>query len=152
MANLALIAVIQASILAAPAQKFPEAYRRSLDTGKPLVILVGASWCGPCMVMKNSVLPDVTKAGGLKGVEFAYVDVDLQPELAGKLSSGGAIPQLLRYEKKKAGWTGRKLTGALNAKQVTSFVKASSANAVKPGTAATTLADPATLAHQESVK
>ncbi len=112
MANLALIAIIQTSILAVPGQNFPEAYRRSLDTGKPLVILVGASWCGPCMVMKNSVLPDVTKAGGLKGVEFAYVDMDRQPKLAARLTRGGAIPQLIRYEKTKKGWKRDLLVGA----------------------------------------
>ena len=38
---------------------------------------------------------------GLDDVEFAYVDVDRQPELTRRLARGKTIPQLIRFEKKE---------------------------------------------------
>ena len=42
MANLMLVAFVQVSVLAAHEQDFNQAYRQSLTTGRPLVVLLGA--------------------------------------------------------------------------------------------------------------
>ena len=72
--------------------------------------------------MKNTTLPQVEKAGGLKQVEFAYVDRDRQPKLATQLTRGGPLPQLIRMKKTQKGMERRRLVGGQNAKKVTSFV------------------------------
>lgn len=135
MTSLLLATVLQASVLAAepqnskqaPPQGFHEAFKRSAKTGRPLVVLLGAEWCPACHVMKNKTLPEVAKAGKLKDVEFAYVDVDREPKLAGVLARGDSIPQLIRLDKTDKGWKAEILVGAQSAKTVTSFVE------VRPG-------------------
>ena len=59
---------------------YTRAYNKSLASGRLLVVLLGARWCPACQEMKDSILPQVTKAGGLNNVEFAYVDFDRQPK------------------------------------------------------------------------
>ena len=131
MTSLLLATVVQASVVAAepkPAKKpqpqgFEAAMERSAKSDRPLVVLLGADWCPACRVMKNSTLPKVAKAGGLKDVEFVDVDVDRQRRLAGKLARGGSIPQLIRLEKTDKGWKAQHLVGARSTKEVTAFVK-----------------------------
>jgi thioredoxin-like negative regulator of GroEL len=72
--------------------------------------------------MKDSILPQVAKAGGLKNVEFAYVDIDQEPKLAGRLARANAIPQMIRFEKTEKGWGTDLLTGARSVGQVASFI------------------------------
>ena len=135
MTSLILAAVLQAQVAApsvndatvteenvVPRTDYATAFQRSMDSGKPLVVLLGADWCPGCVKMKGSILPQVARAGGLKQVEFAYVDVDRDPKLAGRLSRANAIPQLIRFEKTEEGWQRGLLTGARSVKQVTSFI------------------------------
>lgn len=122
MTSLVLTAALQAALLVAPETDYSTAYQKSVDTGRPLVVLLGADWCPACMVMKKTVIPTVTQQGGLKGVEFTYVDVDRQSKLANLLSRAQAIPQLIRFERKSTGWVSGMLLGAQSAEQVTSFV------------------------------
>ncbi|MEN6494834.1 MAG: thioredoxin family protein [Thermoguttaceae bacterium] len=123
MASLVLTAALQAALLVVPETDYSAAYQKSVDTGRPLVVLLGADWCPACMTMKNSVIPAVTQQGGLKEVEFTYVDVDRQSKLANLLSRAQAIPQLIRFERKPTGWVSGMLLGAQTPEQVTSFVK-----------------------------
>ncbi len=122
MMSLALAAAMQASLLSAAPDEFTLAYTRSLESGRPLVVLLGAPWCPSCQVMKKKTIPVVAQQGGLAGVEYAYVNVDTRPELAGKLLEGRAIPQLVRLDRVPQGWRINRLVGAQAAEQITAFV------------------------------
>ena len=50
------------------------------NTERPVVIQAGASWCGPCNILKPMLI-DAVKAQGGK-VEYLYVDVDEQKSIA----------------------------------------------------------------------
>jgi len=122
MTCLILTATIQLAAMSAPADDFDQAYRRSLATGKPLVVLVGAKWCPGCQMMSRKIIPQVAGVGGLADVEFAYVDVDRQADLAGHLLVGKAIPQLIYLQRTRMGWRRQHLTGAHSAKTVSAFI------------------------------
>jgi hypothetical protein len=79
--------------------------------------------------MRNAILPQVAKAGGLDGVEFAYVDFDRQPQLAAQLSQSKSIPQLIRLQKTRLGWDSRVLVGAKAPREVHAFVNTGLASA-----------------------
>ena len=133
MSSLALATIVQLSLLGAEEGDFYRAYQRSVETGQPLVVLIGADWCAPCQRMKNSTLPQVAKVGGLRHVVFTYVDADRQPELVSKLSRVDSIPQLIRFEKTRSGWKGELLAGARSAKEVQAFLAAGVGRATRPG-------------------
>ena len=106
------IALLQASLLASAGQSYDEAHRVHAETGRPLVILVGADWCPACNTMKQSVIPQAQRQGVLQGVALAVVNTDQQPALARKLMRGGSIPQLIVYHRSGTGWQRRELIGA----------------------------------------
>ena len=124
MTNILLVALVQVSALGADQQGFDQAYQRSLTTGRPLVVLVGAGWCRACRKMKNSILPQVAEVGGLNKVVFTYVDFDQQRQLASRLSRGTSIPQLIRFDRAPAGWKSKRLVGARSPRQVHDFINA----------------------------
>ena len=64
MTALTLATVLHASLFAAAAEPtYVEAHRSTVENGKPMLVMVGASWCGPCQTMKNSTLPQVRRNG-----------------------------------------------------------------------------------------
>jgi thioredoxin-like negative regulator of GroEL len=123
MTTFALSVILQASVVATTGQSYSEAFARSYYTGQPLIVLLGADWCPGCVKMKEFVLPEVARAGGLRGVSFAYVDIDRQPQLASKLSRGNSIPQLIRFERRGESWESQLLTGAHSAGKVAAFIQ-----------------------------
>jgi thiol-disulfide isomerase/thioredoxin len=124
MANIVLVALVQVSALGAEQQGFDQAYHESLTTGRPLVVLVGAGWCPACQKMSKSILPQVAESGGLNKVVFTYVDFDQQRQLASRLSRGGPIPQLIRFDRTPAGWSRKHLIGARSRREVHDFINA----------------------------
>jgi thioredoxin-like negative regulator of GroEL len=128
MSTLLIAALLGISAIAAPPDTpiaeadFATALGQSLTHERPLVVLVGADWCPACRRMKTKVLPQAASAGTLGEVEFAYVNTDRQPELAGRLLQSGSVPQLIRLEKTAAGWVRDRLVGAQSVKKVTSFI------------------------------
>lgn len=124
MYALALAAIVHVSFLGAPESEFDRAFERSVATGRPLVVLIGADWCPSCQVMKNTTLPQVAKEGGLNNVVFTYVDADRQRRLVSRLSRVKSIPQLIRFDRTPSGWQGRLLVGARSPDEVYSFVNA----------------------------
>ncbi len=124
MSSLALIAMLQISTLGAQETDYALAYRQSMETGRPLVVLVGATWCPACVQMKESILPEVAKAGGMNQVAFAYVDFDEQQELAARLIRTQSLPQLVRLDRAGTGWNRRILVGAKSPSEVYSFLNA----------------------------
>ena len=95
---------LQVAVLGASNEDYIAAYARTVQTGRPLVVLLGADWCPGCRVMKGKVMPEVAKSGGLEGVEYVYVDIDRQQELGRKLSRAEAIPQLICFIRTPQGW------------------------------------------------
>ncbi len=126
MTSLILVAAIQLAAAPGQADQFEQAFRKSATTGRPLVLLLGAKWCPGCMVMKDNVLPKVEKAGGMANVEFAYIDIDRNRQLAAKLSKAKTIPQLIRYHRTPKGWKYNLLNGAHKVPEVTTFIKTGS--------------------------
>lgn len=122
MSSLALSVVLQASLLATGAHEYNEALKQTEETGRPLLILVGADWCPACQTMKQSTMPAVARSGKLGKVAFARVNTDHDGVLARKLMSGGSIPQLVLYLKTETGWSRSQLTGGQSASTVEAFI------------------------------
>jgi thioredoxin-like negative regulator of GroEL len=121
--NLVLAAVMQTSVLGAEPLSYDDAYRASRAEGKPLVVLVGADWCGACRVLKNSALPQVAKDSVFGEVAFTVVDTDKDRELAQQVMDPGTIPQLIMYHKTAEGWQRSKLSGSQSPGAIISFLR-----------------------------
>jgi thioredoxin-like negative regulator of GroEL len=121
MLNLAIAAVVQASILTGGGD-YSAAYKLAKQTQRPLLVLVGADWCPACQTMKNSVFPALQKAGGLEHVAFAVVNYDHQTTLARKLMRGSSIPQLIMYHQTEKGWQRSSLIGSQSVSTVQNLI------------------------------
>lgn len=109
---------------------YAAAYQEAQESGKPLVVLVGASWCPACQSMKTSTMPAVAAHGGLSNVAFAYVNTDAQSSLATQLMEGGLIPQLVVYEKTADGYKLSRLVGAQSAESVEGLLRPAAERAI----------------------
>jgi thiol-disulfide isomerase/thioredoxin len=121
----------------ADAETYTEARRTTVETGKPMVIMVGTEWCGPCQAMKKTILPRVREHGLLKKVAFATVDADREGQLAQEITGGGPVPQLVMYRKSSTGWLRKKLIGRQSTEEVEKFINeglAANDHEKKPGT------------------
>lgn len=127
MISLTLSILLQTSALSATTQDYATAYRQTSESGRPLVVLIGAEWCPGCRQMKHSAIPQVERAGGLEKVSFAYVNTDHQSDLAGKLMRGGSIPQLVLFQKTATGWKRQQLTGAHSPSAIQEFLNQATA-------------------------
>ena len=130
--RIVLIALVAAVIQAAAfvstvnaADTYAVAYKSTQETGKPLVVLIGADWCPACQTMKRSVMPKLESAGGLKDVAFTIVDTDRQGELARSMMQGNSIPQLVMYTKTDEGWKRQRLVGGQSVEAVRRFLSTS---------------------------
>lgn len=121
MTTLSLL-MLQMSLLASDGRSYADAYKHTVSTGQPLVILVGAEWCPGCEKMKNSVIPQLERRGALERVSFAYVNADRERDLAGKLVQGTSIPQLIVYRKTAKGWTRQQMTGMQSVTETEGFL------------------------------
>jgi len=122
MSTLLLANSLYVMLAAAGGETYADAHRETNETGKPMVVMVGADWCGPCQSMKSEVLPQVRRHGLLRRVSFAVVNVDREPELVQTLTGGGPIPQLVMFRKAADGWKRRKLIGMQSVTQVEQFI------------------------------
>ncbi len=126
MTALTLAAVLHVSLAAAGtesgAESYADAHRATVETGRPMVVMIGADWCGPCRTMKKQTIPQVRKNGLLKKVAFAVVNADHESKLARKLTGGGPIPQLVMFRKTRSGWKRWKLVGGQSVDSVEKFI------------------------------
>lgn len=112
------------SVLPADANEtYAEARRQITETGRPMVVMVGTDWCGPCQSMKRNVLPKLRERGLFKKVVFAQVNADRDSDLAKELTGGGPVPQLVLYRRTDHGWLRRKLVGGQSVEKVEQFIK-----------------------------
>lgn len=114
--------LVYASLAATGAETYTEAHRAAVQTGRPMVIMVGTDWCAPCQQMKKTVLPQVRQRGLLRKVAFAFINPDRDSELAVKLTGGGPVPQLVMYRRTAEGWRRRKLVGGQSVEAVERFI------------------------------
>ena len=122
-------AVLQSALMiagvetAAGDETYAEAHRVTVETGKPLVVMIGTDWCRPCQTMKRMVLPRIRKRRFFKKIAFAIVNPDQDHELAEALTDGGPVPQLVMYRKTADGWMRRKLVGGHSEEDVEQFIE-----------------------------
>ncbi len=129
MTGFALAAMLQLSAVTADAS-YAQAHQAMMETGRPMVILIGADWCPACRTMKQEITPEVTRRGGFDHATFAIVDTDRDPELADKLQRGSSIPQLIVYRKTEQGWRINRLIGAQSVGAVENLVAQGVADAL----------------------
>jgi thioredoxin-like negative regulator of GroEL len=103
-------------------ETYTEAHRVTAETGKPLVVMVGADWCGPCQNMRRAILPRVREHGLFRKVAFAHVNLDREKDIANEITGGGPVPQLVMFRKTKDGWQRRKLIGGHSVEEVEKFI------------------------------
>ncbi|MCA9102646.1 MAG: thioredoxin family protein [Pirellulales bacterium] len=123
MNAVAMAAVVQLSLLAGTESDYASAYKAHQESGRPLVVLVGADWCPGCRQMHDSTIPQAQQNGLLNDVEFVYVNTDRQHSLASKIMQGGSIPQLVMYHETEEGFQREQLTGAQSLGAIRSFVR-----------------------------
>lgn len=122
MMSVTFSAMVQLSLLATGTNDYADAHRVHQDTGRPMVLLVGAEWCPACVQMKNSVLPRVARRGLLRKVAFAHVNADRDNRVAQSVMQGGTIPQLIMYRKTASGWRKHMLVGAQSPEAIEAFI------------------------------
>lgn len=125
MLTCTLAAVVQLSLAAAAADadSYAEAHETVVKTGKPMVIMVGTTWCGPCQRMKRQVLPRLRNRPIFHRIAFATINPDENGELARQITGGGPVPQLVMYRKTQRGWLRRKLIGGQSLQTVEKFIE-----------------------------
>lgn len=90
---------------------YHEAYQEAMKNGRPLLVVIGAKWCHACRQLEEQTVPEVTRNGGFRGIEVAFVDVD-RDAIAKKLLSGTRIPQIVRFDRSPSGrWKVQRLSG-----------------------------------------
>ena len=122
----AFVFVFQSAFLpndAEPADDFTHAREETTESGKPLLVMVGTDWCGPCQAMKKNILPKVREHGLFRKVAFALVNADRNKKLADELTGGGPVPQMVLYYKSDKGWMRRKLIGGQSVEAVEKFIE-----------------------------
>jgi len=118
-----VVAVMQLALAGGNGETYAEARRATDESGRPMVVMVGATWCGPCQQMKKQVIPKVRERGLFKEVSFATVDADAEAEIAREIIGSGPVPQLVMYRKTQRGWLRRRLVGKQSVEAVEHFIK-----------------------------
>jgi len=101
---------------------YKEAYRRAQTGDKPLLVLVTASWCPPCVQMKQTTIPELERRNSFDKFHFAKLDYDMEKELAGQLIGDRGLPQMIMFEKSNGQWLRRYLTGIQPPAKVEGFM------------------------------
>ncbi len=65
MIGLTASVAMQVALLATSASAYQDAYDQADKEGKPLLVLVGADWCPGCRTMKDEMIPELERDGGL---------------------------------------------------------------------------------------
>lgn len=100
----------QSKSKAATDQNYTLAYKQSVEEHKPLMVVVSASYCPACDVLKKTTIANMTQSGELDSVSLAVVDRDAEPELAKQLMvNEGMVPQIIVFSKSENGRWNRKL-------------------------------------------
>jgi thioredoxin-like negative regulator of GroEL len=121
--GLACLFVLHQVSLAANPAPYQAALKDAQAQQRPLLVLVGATWCPGCQTMKQTVLPSLQRDGGMRNVTYTTVDADSERDVASQLMRGSAIPQLIVFAKTPDGkWHRDQITGETSAAQVKSLI------------------------------
>ena len=101
---------------------YTTAFEKAQAGDKPLLVLVTATWCPPCQVMKNTTIPQLMQKQAFKDCHWASVDFDAEHEIAMQLTEGKGVPQLIMFEKRDGHWVRRRIAGYKDANTVEAFV------------------------------
>lgn len=81
-------------------ETYEAAYHQAFKAKKPLLVMLTATWCGPCQLYKAEVLEPMDKADEFAGFVFVKVDFDREKEVANRImsqTSNRRLPQLVTY-------------------------------------------------------
>jgi thioredoxin-like negative regulator of GroEL len=121
--GVASLLFLQQSLLAANPVSYQAALKDAQTQQRPLLVLVGATWCPGCQTMKQTVLPNLQREGGMRDVTFTTVDADSDRDVASQLMRGSAIPQLIVFAKSPDGkWHREQITGETSGANVKSLI------------------------------
>lgn len=101
---------------------YKTAYKRAQAGDKPLLVLITATWCPPCQVMKKTTIPELMQKEAFKDFHYATVDLDQEPTIARQLIGSRGVPQLIMFEKRDDKWVRRYLRGIQTPQTVEAFV------------------------------
>jgi thioredoxin-like negative regulator of GroEL len=143
MLQLSALIVLPCALFSAETLSYEAAAKEAEAKRQPLLVLVGADWCPGCQTMKRSILPAVARRGGLGKVSYAVIDTDREPQLAGRLMRGTAIPQLIAFTRQANGeWRREQIVGATSEQQVQSLIsRARDAQGTPNGESASAIGD-----------
>lgn len=123
LAAVASLVIIPQALLAANPISYQAALKDAQTQQRPLLVLVGATWCPGCQTMKQTVLPSLERDGGMREVTYTTIDADSDRDVASQLMRGSAIPQLIVFAKAPDGkWHREQITGETNATNVKSLI------------------------------
>ncbi len=111
-----------ASAVKRQAKTYAEAYHDAQAGDKPLLVLVSATWCPPCQVMKQTTIPQLMEKDAFKAFHYATVDLDKEEDLARQLIGNRGLPQFIMFEKQEGQWIRRYLKGIQSVATVEAFV------------------------------
>ena len=123
MIGITLVVLLEASKLTHGWQDYDAAYREMERTGRPMVVLVTAEWCGPCQQLKSNVLPDPRIKNLLRDYTCTMVDLDRESRLAQKLGGSQGVPFLVVYVPDGDGWKRRTVRGYQSVDALAQFLQ-----------------------------
>lgn len=120
---IASVFILAHMLLAGSPAPYQAALKDAQSHQRPLLVLVGATWCPGCQTMKQTVLPTLQRQGGMSDVTYTTVDADTDRDVASQLMRGSAIPQLIVFAKTPDGsWHREQITGETTAANVKSLI------------------------------
>jgi thiol-disulfide isomerase/thioredoxin len=123
---LALTLAVSSDPAPLPVKGYADARQESLDTGKPLLVMVSTGWCPACQIMKRRIMPKVRQDGALDGLVYTTVNPDNEEELSRILIGNGPIPELILFrhvgKKDENLWTREVLVGSQSVEAVEGLI------------------------------
>lgn len=132
MTGITLAALLQVSLAvtdmpkatSAPvATPYDQAVKLSAESGKPMLILIGADWCPYCKVVERDVLPVLKERGLMEKVIYVYLDYDRDRQLVSKTLRGEIIPEMIMFRKTEGGWKRSDISGSYKVAEIEPFIK-----------------------------
>jgi len=78
---------------------YHDAYYSADQTNRPLIIALGADWCGPCHEMERLYTAQLRARGC-----YVHVNIDRDRALCQQLPRVPAIPAIIIYERPQGVW------------------------------------------------
>jgi hypothetical protein len=103
---------------------YDQAVKISVESGKPILILIGADWCPYCKVVQRDCLPVLKERGLMDKVVYVYLDYDRDRHLVGKTLRGEIIPEMIMFRKAEGGWKRTDISGSYKVEEIDSFMNA----------------------------